>query len=43
MQEWLDTARDLNPSIHWPRLPQKQNQNAEYNWQPITITRKDNE
>lgn len=22
-QEWIDNARDKNPSITWPRLPQK--------------------
>ena len=44
LQEWLDTAREQNPNIHWPRIPQKQNnQSAEYQWQPIYLTRKDNE
>lgn len=22
-QQWIDDARDLNPSIHWPRLPER--------------------
>ena len=31
-QEWIDDARDKNPQIYWPRLPEKH---------PVTLTAKD--
>lgn len=43
MQEWLENAREQNPSIKWPRIPQKQTPSAEYQWQPIYYTRRNNE
>jgi hypothetical protein len=27
-QEWIDNAREQNPTVKWPRLPSKQQQSA---------------
>jgi len=39
-QEWIDNAREQNPSVKWPRLPAKHPQEAVFIPQAV-LTRKD--
>ena len=40
-QDWIDDARDKNPSINWPRLPEKKQSKTAPASADVVLTKRD--